>query len=57
MAIVSVHVDFKRKQGWFWESVSLSKQREEESGLEGKYLAFLLFRKAGGEVKGWHLEV
>ena len=57
MAIVSIHVDFKRKQGWFWESVSLSKQREEESGLEGKYLAFLLFRKAGGEVKGWHLEV
>ena len=38
-------------------SVSFAKQREEESVLEVKYLAFLLFLKARGKVKGWCLEV
>ena len=38
-------------------SISFAKQREEESVLEVKDLAFLLFLKAGGKVKGWCLEV
>ena len=38
-------------------SVSFAKQREDESVLEVKDLAFLLFLKAGGKVKGWCLEV
>ena len=34
----------------------MSKQIEEDSGLEGKDLAFFCFEKLGVEVEGWQIE-